>query len=136
MKKLKNYSIIILCLFTSLVTFSQNIISGKVTSTKDSSALVGVTIYIPDLKLGAATDAEGNYTIKNVPKGSFLAIASYIGYAPQTKEISVNKNATFNFSLEESGASMNEVIVTGVSSATERRSDPIAVSVVNQKDFL
>ena len=136
MKNLKNYLIIILCLYTSLVAFSQNIITGKVNSAKDSSVLVGVTVYIPDLKLGAATDINGNYTIKNVPKGSFLAVVSYIGYASQTKEISVEETAIVNFTLEESGTSMTEVVVTGVSSATEQRNNPIPVSIVNQKDFL
>ncbi len=127
--------IILTCLFISTSAFSQNSLTGKITSAKDSSALVGVTVYIPDLKLGAATDANGNYTIQNIPKGTFLAVVSYVGYASQTKEISVNETATINFVLEESGTSMNEVIVTGVSSATEQRNNPIPVSIVNQKDF-
>jgi iron complex outermembrane receptor protein len=136
MKKLKNYSLIIMCLFTSLTAFSQNTLTGKVTSAKDSSALVGVTIYIPDLKLGAATNAEGNYSINNIPKGTFLAVVNYIGYASQTKEVSINETAVINFTLEESGTSMAEVVVTGVSSATEERNNPIPVNIVNQKDLL
>src|SRR6185312_8027528 len=136
MKKLKTYSFIIICLHTNIAVFSQNILSGKVTSVKDSSALVGVTIYIPDLKLGAATNADGIYTIKNVPKGTFLAVVNLIGYASQTKEVSINETANVNFALEESGTSMTEVVVTGVSAATEQRNNPIPVSIVNQKDLL
>ncbi|HEX7412846.1 MAG TPA: TonB-dependent receptor, partial [Bacteroidia bacterium] len=116
--------------------YSQNILSGKITDATDSSALVSVTIYIPDLKVGALTDADGKYTLKNIPKGTFLAVASFIGYASQTKEVEIEESSTVDFALESSGSSLKEVIVTGVSSATEQKTNPVPISIVNQKDLL
>ena len=114
--------VILFFVFASLIGFAQNEISGKIKDLKDSSGLVGVTVYIPDLKLGAITDNEGKYTIRNIPKGTFLIVVSFIGYASQTKEADVKESSTLDFVLEESGNSLKEIIVTGVSSATESRS--------------
>ncbi|MHB8261214.1 MAG: TonB-dependent receptor [Bacteroidia bacterium] len=118
------------------VGFAQNILSGRILDAADSSALVGVTVYIPDLKVGALTDVDGKYILKNIPKGTFLAVASLIGYASQTKEVEVEEEATVNFVLENSGSSLKEVIVTGVSSATEQKTNPVPISIINQKDLL
>jgi iron complex outermembrane recepter protein len=134
--QLKKYSVLLIFSFLSFVMFSQNELTGKIINKKDSTAIVGATVYIPDLKLGATTDAHGKYLIRNVPDGAFLTVASFIGYASQTKEIEIKETSAIDFSLEESGTSLNEVVVTGVSSATEQRTNPIPIIIVNQKDLL
>ncbi|HXB41477.1 MAG TPA: carboxypeptidase-like regulatory domain-containing protein, partial [Bacteroidia bacterium] len=133
---LKKYSFTLIFTLLSICAFAQHELSGRITDSTNQAPLTGVTVYIPDLKLGAVSDADGKYIIKNVPKGTFLAVASLIGYASQTKEITVSETAIVNFALETSGNSLTEVVVTGVSSATEQRNNPIPVSIVNQKDIL
>ncbi len=133
---LKKYSFIGLLVFLAFATKAQNELSGKITDSTSHSPLTGVTIYIPDLKLDATTDANGKYVLKNIPKGTFLAVVSLIGYASQTKEIEIEEAAVIDFVLEESGTSLKEVIVTGVSSATEQKNNPIPISIVSQKDLL
>ena len=86
MKKIFFYLLLILI---SEKTFAQHELSGKITDKKTNSPLIGVTVYIPDLKLGSATDSSGNYVIKNIPKGTFLAVISFLGYASQTKEVEI-----------------------------------------------
>jgi iron complex outermembrane receptor protein len=129
---------IFILLLVSLISSlnAQNELTGKITDLKNNTALVGVTVYIPDLKLGATTDADGKYSIKNIPHGTFLAVASFIGYASQTKEVTLKESATIDFVLEESGNSLSEVVITGVSSATELRNNPIPVNIINQKDLI
>src|ERR1035437_1157055 len=118
---LKKYSLIIIFTFLSALTFAQHELSGTITDSTNHAPLIGVTVYIPDLKLGASTDADGKYILKNIPKGTFLAVASFIGYASQTKEVTIKEAATIDFVLEASGSSLKEVIVTGVSAATEQK---------------
>jgi iron complex outermembrane recepter protein len=134
--QLKKYSFIILFVFFNIISFAQNELSGKITDSTNHSPLIGVTVYIPDLKLGTTTDTGGKYLIKNVPEGTFLTVASFMGYASQTKEVDIKETATVDFVLQESGNSLSEVVVTGVSSATEQRNNPIPISIVNQKDLL
>lgn len=128
-----------LSLFAILSTtcFAQNNLTGKVKeATKDSIALPGVTIYIPDLKIGAITKADGTYSINNIPNGTFLIEVTSIGYASQMKEINLKEAATANFALHPSSVEYKEVVVTGVSSATEARSNPQSVDVVTHNDFV
>lgn len=130
------YIIYFIIFLFSLSAIAQNELKGKVTGGKEKSALAGASVYIPDLKTGTITDAGGNYVITNLPKGTFLVEASYIGYASQSAEAQVDGSTILEFSLEESSVQLNEVIVTGYASATERQSSPVPVSIVSQKDFL
>src|ERR1700739_1157939 len=121
--QLKKYSLLILLTFLSIIGFSQNELSGTITDSANHAPLAGVSVYIPDLKLGATTDADGKYSIQNTPHGTFLAIVSVIGYASQTKEVEMKETAVIDFVLQESGTALNEVIVTGVSTATELKNN-------------
>ena len=125
-----------LLVFAYNTAFSQNILQGKVTDNRNHVSLAGVSIYIPDLKLGAVTDIDGKYIIKNIPRGTYLAIARIIGYASQTKDITVKETATADFALVQSGTELKEVIVTGVSSATEQQTNPVPVNIISQRNML
>ena len=124
------------CVFIACAAWSQSAISGKVTDRKTNAPLANVSVYIPDLKLGAATNSSGAYTLKNVPRGSYLLVASMTGYASQTKEITIKQTATTDFALDQSVSELSEVIVTGVSSATEQKSNPIPINVITNTDLL
>ena len=116
--------------------FSQNVLSGKITDNTSHNALNGASVYIPDLKLGAVTDANGKYSIKDVPHGTYLVVASFLGYASQTKEINIKETATADFVLGQSAVELKGIIVTGVSSATEQQSNPIPANIVTNKEML
>ena len=137
MKNLHSYICIILFLSISSVAASQNMVSGRITDNTGHAPLHGASVYIPDLKLGAATDLDGKYTITNVPHGTYLLVASMLGYASQTKEITAtNKTAVADFVLEQSAVELTGVIITGVSTATEQQSNPIPVNVVTNNEML
>lgn len=116
--------------------FAQNELLGKIKNGKDNTPLSGASVYISDLKLGAVTDAEGNYAFHNAPVGSYLIEVSHVGFASQIREINVSNSKSEDFILIESRTELKEVIVTGFASATEKQSSPVPVSVVNQKDLL
>src|SRR5438876_368814 len=81
--------ILLLVIFISAQNFSfcQGILKGKVIDKKNNSGLNGASVYIPDIKIGASTKADGSFEIKNIPKGTYLLEVSYIGYASQYKEM-------------------------------------------------
>ena len=116
--------------------FSQKVLSGKITDEKTAAPVAGATVYIPDLKSGAITGADGKYTIKNLPRGTFLAVASLVGYASQTREIHTRESTIADFNLTPSAVELHEVIVTGVTSATEQKSNPVPVNIVKNKEIL
>ena len=88
-------------------------ISGKVTDAKNGKPLVGVNVGISDINRGASTDENGNYTIDNIPDGSYSITASYVSYKTKSKTVEVSGGtATVNFKLQPTIQDMDELVVT------------------------
>lgn len=128
-------------LTTVLVCFSnstraQNEITGKITDARDGAPLRGVSVYIPDLKTGSATAADGSYHIQYIPPGSYLVEVSGIGYARQWEKVTVKGPVTRNYLLTPSSATLGDIVVTGVPAATDRQKTPISIATVGYADLL
>ena len=63
-----------------LPLMAQNSLTGKISDSASGNTLPGVVIYIPDLKVAAQSDADGNYTLDNIPKGTFVVEIRLLGY--------------------------------------------------------
>ena len=105
---------LVLMLLLPVFAFSQT--SGKLSGivTSDGQPLVGANVLIGGTSFGAATDADGRYYIVDVPVGSYMVEAQYIGYKKLTIEnVRVNANLTteLNFSLEVAAVEGEEVSV-------------------------
>jgi hypothetical protein len=85
---------------------------GKITDSKTGEALVGATVFLVDTDLGAASNVDGDYVIRNIPPDSYNIRISYIGYAPQilfNVVIRSEGNADINIPLESSDVNLDEV---------------------------
>ena len=81
------YFIFFSCLFVLTNSYSQNnSISGKVLS--NGEALPFANVYLKNSNLGASSDENGFYKIKNIPKRKFTIVISSLGYQ---KKISADK---------------------------------------------
>ncbi|MCF6404075.1 TonB-dependent receptor [Chitinophaga filiformis] len=110
-------------------------LKGTVTDKSSHSPLPGATIYLPDLHVGASANAQGQYEIKNLPKGKFLVEVHYIGYAAFTETVQINGVTQQDFALSETLLEKNEVVITGVNMATTLKKTPTPVSIV-RRDYL
>ncbi|MCB0744608.1 MAG: carboxypeptidase-like regulatory domain-containing protein, partial [Ignavibacteriae bacterium] len=75
-------------------------ISGKVTDRGNKEILFGANLVIKGTSLGAATDLDGNYIIRNIDEGKQTLEVSYIGYNPKTIEVTIVANRTLNVDVE------------------------------------
>lgn len=91
-------------------------VSGKVTDAKNTP-LEGVSVTIKGTKRGATTNAQGTFTLNNVPENATL-VFSYTGFA--SKEVSVKGNANVNVSLVEQVSGLNDVVVIGYGTTTKK----------------
>jgi iron complex outermembrane receptor protein len=107
-------------------------LSGKVTDKADSTTLPGVTVTIPDLKVGTITDAKGHYVLNHLPKGTYLVSFTFVGYASFTEKVDLAKTSVLNVKLATSSIEVGEVVVTGVSKATEIKRDPVPMTAVGK----
>jgi len=72
-------------------------------------------VVVMNTEMGAATDADGNFFILNVPSGAYTVEVSYLGY--QTKRVArviveYNKTARLEVGLYPSAIEMSPVTVT------------------------
>jgi iron complex outermembrane receptor protein len=139
--KLKFFGLLYILLITAIAKAATGpdlppgTISGKVTDKADGTPLPGVTVTIPDLKSGTSTNDKGEYTLSNVTKGAHLVQFSCIGYGTITRTVDFSKPIVLDVQLQTSSIETNEVIITGVSRATEIKRNPVPMVAVG-KTFL
>jgi TonB-linked SusC/RagA family outer membrane protein len=92
-------------------------ITGTVTDAGRGEALIGVNVVVKGTAIGAITDADGNFTIDNVPADAILSV-SYIGYLSQ--EVRVNNQSVIQLALTEDTQKLDEVVVVGYGSFKKR----------------
>ncbi|TDE11755.1 TonB-dependent receptor [Dyadobacter psychrotolerans] len=85
-------------------------IKGSVSDQKNKENLPGVNILIKGTQRGANTEADGSFTLNNVPSNAVL-IFSYIGY--KKAEVEVNGRTDLSISLEEDANNLEETIIVG-----------------------
>jgi hypothetical protein len=118
MKKLSTTALLIL-LLTPFV-FSQGLtqsVRGKIIDIDSQLPLIGAGVLIPgtDPLVGAITDLNGEFRLKNVPVGRITLQLSYLGYEKKTiPNIVVNsgKEVILDLSMQESIFKMHEVVIT------------------------
>jgi outer membrane cobalamin receptor len=103
-------------------------IVGTVTDCDDGKPLAGVSVAVVGTNKGTSTDANGKYLISNIPVGTHTLEFSYIGMKTVRREVKITQNRTLHICMEEATSSLDEVIVTGKSSA--RRINETAFNVV------
>src|SRR5689334_12949588 len=101
---------------TSLLATAQTgSISGLVADSVTKEPVIGASILVAGTSIGASTDLDGKFTLKNIPAGAQTIIVTYVIYktksvaniavvAGQTTEVTVE--------LSEESKQLDEVVVT------------------------
>lgn len=106
-------------LFLSTVSFAQQrTITGTVTSSDDNLSLPGVNVFVQGTTTGTITDLDGKYTI-NVPGDDAVLQFSFIGY--NTELVTVGSNSVIDMVLTASLVSLDEVVITSLGIAKEKK---------------
>jgi hypothetical protein len=130
MNKIYRFILFAVLLFATS-TYAQFTISGVVTEASTGDKLIGGNVYIPELALGAATDANGEYSI-TVDAGTYKLTCSYIGFDKIEQEVTVNADVTLNFSMVEYQFTLS---VTVMSDRVKERETPVAFTNFDKKDM-
>jgi hypothetical protein len=104
-------------------------INGYVKDLDNGEELIGVTIYIPQLKAGTITNDYGFYAL-TVPKGTYEVQYTYLGYQQQTVTIDLTNNVVKNLELSQAAEQMQEIVIE------ERPLDENVVAVQMSKNTL
>ncbi|WP_229215071.1 SusC/RagA family TonB-linked outer membrane protein [Dyadobacter bucti] len=98
--------------------YAQIRVTGKVTSSEDSSPMPGVNVLIKGTSVGTISDGSGNYAIEVPGEGTALLFSS-VGFNAQ--EILVGKAAVIHVSLSADPRQLSEVVVTALGFSREKK---------------
>jgi outer membrane receptor protein involved in Fe transport len=129
--------IVLIALIPAYAIFAQNgTIKGKITDSNGKS-IPGTNVVLMTTTMGAAADVDGNYTISNVPAGTYQLRASSVGFASVTKNVTVEENKTVevNFKLNQDMLNLKEVVVTGVVAPLSKMLSTVGISTLTPKDL-
>jgi TonB-dependent receptor len=90
-------------------------ISGTITDKSTGEVLVGANVVLQGTTIGSATNNQGVYSIRRIPAGRYILVASYIGYLNINDiEVTVTGGEVLNidFQLEWIGLMLDEVAIT------------------------
>ncbi|MCX2740175.1 TonB-dependent receptor [Pontibacter anaerobius] len=116
--------------FTTLATAQQ--LQGKVVDKQNPSLpLIGANVVWLGTEKGTATDASGNFTLSWADATTPAVIVTYIGYTPDTVEVSGKSQVTLSLS-QASG--LKEVVIEG---EVERHSalTPTQTEIITSRDL-
>lgn len=129
----KLYNMIALVMMSGFM-FAQGSVSGTVTDGA-GNALFGANVTVEGTSSGAATAADGSYSVDGVSGGAYTVTASYIGYESASVSVNVDGSATANFSLASSAVSGNTVSVLGSRFARNVDEQAVPVEVITELEI-
>ncbi|MBN2868296.1 MAG: carboxypeptidase-like regulatory domain-containing protein, partial [Flavobacteriaceae bacterium] len=108
-------------------------VSGKISS--ENQAIPYANVYLEHTKIGTTTNENGHFEIKNIPKGHYTIVASYVGFKTEKKDILIDKNfQNLTFQLINN-QSLEEVVVSGTLKAVNRLESAVPVEVYTPTFF-
>lgn len=112
------------------------ILSGVIRDALSGAPLPGASVYLADDRIGTTANADGRYTIANIPAGHHVVEISHTGYSTLVEHIELVKDMEKDFSLSPVVIENQGVIVTGVAGATSIRKAPVPVTSVRKLALL
>lgn len=85
-------------------------LSGFVRDSATGEVLIGATVHIPKLSIGAMTNTYGYYSL-TMPEGTYSLIISYIGYKKNQQILRLTKDMVLDQQLEHDTEILQEIIV-------------------------
>ncbi|MFT7335832.1 MAG: hypothetical protein ACI9M1_001765 [Porticoccaceae bacterium] len=125
----KKYSFLFVFLLITISSFSQEkfTLSGIITDGKNNEILIGVNVFIPEIKSVTRTNEYGFYSI-TLPKANYNIEISYIGFQTITKKVILYQDTKTNFNLFDSSEVLQEVIISGQNSSSNIRSPEMSLN--------
>jgi len=102
---------------TVVVDASQrHTISGYIKDAATGETLIGASVFVEQLKVGAVSNAYGYYSL-TLPAGKITLRFSYVGYQTTEMTVNLNENITCSPSLH-AGQLLDEVVITSTRTET------------------
>ncbi|MCH8011254.1 MAG: TonB-dependent receptor [Candidatus Marinimicrobia bacterium] len=134
MKKSISFFAAMFLLCFPLGLLAQATITGSVSDAETGEVLAGANVVVEGTTLGAAADANGSFSISNVPAGTHTVTASVIGYELSSRTVTVpsSGSVTVNFALESAAIELSALEVLAWRAT---RDTPVAFTNISKADM-
>jgi TonB-linked SusC/RagA family outer membrane protein len=97
-------------------------VAGSVVDSAGRRPLANVQVAVVGTRFGAVTNDNGRYTITGVPAGTHAVRAIRIGYAPETRQVTVvdGQTATADFALVAQAVQLETIVAVGYGTQSTR----------------
>jgi TonB-linked SusC/RagA family outer membrane protein len=132
MQNLKRLQLLF-CLFAPLWAFTQVSVSGTVVDSKNNPVQFA-SVKVKNSSTGTSTDVNGKFSLTLPGKGGVLEISN-VGF--KTQSVPVTSSLTdLVVSMQEDVGHLEEIVVTGLASATRRANLAHAVGTISAKQLV
>ncbi len=112
-------------------------VAGRVVDAASLRPLSDAQVTIVGTGLGALSNAEGTFLIRNVPVGEVRVQVIILGYGTreQTATVRAGQTTAVDFALGQDAIALDEIVVTGVGRETERRRLSTSLDVISSEEI-
>jgi len=140
MRRIQVYLVLATMFSCTLLNATEHYISGKITDEK-GKGLPGANIIVEGSGLGASTNLSGDYSIDEIPSGTYKFKVSMMGYESTYQEITVVSDQEISFRLLPKAFKGQPVVVTASRTHQKLQDSPVSTSVVeaemiSERNFL
>lgn len=118
--------------FFSLTIFAQNVsLKGIATDASDKSALIGAYVSLKNFRdtskvYQAVTDVQGNFELKNVPKGGYLLEIRFLGYQSLQQSLRLDSDKNLgNLEVKQDAKTLNEIEIVEQAPVGKQKGDTV-----------
>lgn len=107
-------------------------LTGRVVDAATGEGLPGANVIFDDLKQGTAAGPDGSFRFGSLPRGRFTVQVRSLGYNTVTQTVDTGTGQPLEIKLTAAATEIGQVVVTGVSQATQLRRSPVPTAVVDR----
>jgi len=122
-----SFSYFLIFVFFSAFSQEKYTLNGTISDANSNETLIGVNIYIPEIKAATTTNEYGFYSL-TVPKGTYKVQISYLSFQTIEQTVTLDKNTKINFPLSSNEEQLQEVVITDNRTATNTRKAEMSVN--------
>jgi iron complex outermembrane recepter protein len=128
----------VIIIFSSSSMFAQGTVTGQVTDS-NGEPIIGANVFLQNTTMGAATNFEGNYAIKNIPAGTYTLTISAVGYKTEEFTIDITSDAELeqNATLAQDILQMEGVVISGTpgGAGVQKKEASFSITTISPREL-
>ena len=126
-----------LLLTTGAYAQSTGSLAGTIRDADAGDSLPGANVVLANTELGTSTNAQGMYRIENIPAGSYTVRVSFVGYDPETRDVTITsgETTTLDVALQSRTFVGDEIVVTGSKRPEKILDAPVQVEAISADEL-